>query len=216
MDWRSLRNVNPFFIAMKTLIIFNHPYEGSFCSAIRDAVKSGLRKGRHSCKVINLDKDRFDPVMREKDLRAFKLRGDEDLTIVDGVDPIVLRYKKKLVWAERIVMIFPIWWMSVPAMTKGFIDKVIFPGIAYKMEGNQLKSTLESLKQVVIISTMNTPAEVYSNEFNNSIEGSLIKGTFNKIGIHDIKWISLNMVSQSGDEKRWLWLDEIEKMFKEK
>jgi putative NADPH-quinone reductase len=106
--------------------------------------------------------------------------------------------------------------MSVPAMTKGFIDKVIFPGIAYKMEGNQLKSTLESLKQVVIISTMNTPAEVYSNEFNNSIEGSLIKGTFNKIGIHDIKWISLNMVSQSGDEKRWLWLDEIEKMFKEK
>ena len=204
------------FIAMKTLIIFNHPYEGSFCSAIRDAVKSGLRKGRHSCKVINLDKDRFDPVMREKDLKAFKLRGEEDLTLIDGVDPIVLRYKKKLEWAERIVMIFPIWWMTVPAMTKGFIDKVIFPGIAYKMEGNRLKSTLSNLKQVVIISTMNTPADIYRNEFGNSLEGSLIKGTFNQIGIHDIQWINLNMVRQSGDEKRWLWLDEIEKMFKQK
>ena len=201
---------------MKTLIIFNHPYEGSFCSAIRDAVKSGLRKGRHSCKVINLDKDRFDPVMREKDLKAFKLRGEEDLTLIDGVDTIVLRYKKKLEWAERIVMIFPIWWMTVPAMTKGFIDKVIFPGIAYKMEGNRLKSTLSNLKQVVIISTMNTPADIYRDEFGNSLEGSLIKGTFNQIGIHDIQWINLNMVRQSGDEKRWLWLDEIEKMFKQK
>ena len=201
---------------MKTLIIFNHPYEGSFCSAIREAVKSGLRKGRHQCKVINLDKDRFDPVMREKDLGAFKLRGEEDLTMLSGVDPIVLRYKKKLEWAERIVMIFPVWWMSVPAMTKGFIDKVIFPGIAYKMEGSELKTTLKDLKQVVIISTMNTPADVYRDEFNNSIEGSLIKGTFNKIGIHDIKWISLNMVTRSGEEKRWLWLDEIEKMFKQK
>ena len=201
------------FIAMKTLIIFNHPYEGSFCSAIRDAVKSGLRKGRHSCKVINLDKDRFDPVMREKDLKAFKLRGEEDLTLIDGVDPIVLRYKKKLEWAERIVMIFPIWWMTVPAMTKGFIDKVIFPGMIYKMEGGKLVSMLSRLKQVVIITTMNTPAAIYESNFGNSIEGSLIKGTFNQIGIHDIRWISLNMVKQVGDEKRWLWLDEIENEF---
>ena len=198
---------------MKTLIIFNHPYEGSFCSAIREAVKTGLRKGHHQCKVINLDKDRFDPVMRASDLELFRLRGDQDLTLVPGVDPRILRYKKKLEWAERIVMIFPVWWMNVPAMTKGFIDKVIFPGIAYRMDGNNLKSTLTSLKQVVIISTMNTPADVYRDEFDNSLEGSLIKGTFNKIGIHDIKWISLNKVVQSGDEKRWVWLDEIETMF---
>ena len=198
---------------MKTLIIFNHPYEGSFCSAIREAVKAGLRKGHHQCKVINLDKDRFDPVMRASDLELFRLRGDQDLTLVPGVDPRILRYKKKLEWAERIVMIFPVWWMNVPAMTKGFIDKVIFPGIAYRMDGNNLKSTLTSLKQVVIISTMNTPADIYRDEFDNSLEGSLIKGTFNKIGIHDIKWISLNKVVQSGDEKRWVWLDEIETMF---
>ena len=112
---------------MKTLIIFNHPYEGSFCSAIRDSVKAGLRKGNHQCKVINLDKDRFDPVIRLKDLELFKLRGNEDLNMIPGVDPKVLRYKKKLEWAERIVMIFPIWWMTMPAMTKGFIDAVISP-----------------------------------------------------------------------------------------
>ena len=198
---------------MKTLIIYNHPHEGSFCSAIRDAVESGLHKGGHEYKTINLDKDGFDPVMREKDLAAFVQAGRIGEDGLDGVDPIVLRYMKKLRWAEHIVMIFPIWWMTMPAMMKGFVDKVIFPGVVYKMEGGNLVSMLSGLKQVTVITTMNTPQDVYKEVFGNSIEGSLIKGTFNKIGIHDIRWISLNKVKQSGDEKRWLWLDEIETEF---
>jgi len=198
---------------MKTLIIYNHPHEGSFCSAIREAVHSGLKKGGHPCKVINLDKDQFDPVMRGKDLKAFVMAGRMGEEGLDGVDPIVLRYMKKLHWAEHIVMIFPVWWMTMPAMMKGFVDKVIFPGVAYKMEDGRLVSTLSDLRQVTVISTMNTPSDIYKDLFGNSLEGSLIKGTFNQIGIHDVRWISLNMVKQSGDERRWLWLDEIEQEF---
>ena len=198
---------------MKTLIIYNHPHEGSFCSAIREAVHSGLKKGGHPCKVINLDKDQFDPVMRGKDLKAFVMAGRMGEEGLDGVDPIVLRYMKKLHWAEHIVMIFPVWWMTMPAMMKGFVDKVIFPGVAYKMEDGKLVSTLSDLRQVTVISTMNTPSDIYKDLFGNSLEGSLIKGTFNQIGIHDVRWISLNLVKQCGDERRWLWLDEIEKEF---
>lgn len=198
---------------MNTLIIYNHPHEGSFCSAIRQAVSNGLKKGGHEYKIINLDKDGFDPVMREKDLKAFVQAGRTGEDGLEDVDPLVLRYMKKLRWAEHIVMIFPIWWMTMPAMMKGFVDKVIFPGVVYKMEGGKLVSMLSSLKQVTVISTMNTPSEVYKDLFGNSLEGSLIKGTFNQIGIHDVRWISLNMVKQSGDEKRWLWLDEIENEF---
>lgn len=198
---------------MKTLIIYYHPHEGSFCSALRDSVKAGLHKGQHECKTIDLDKDGFDPVMRAKDLKAFVQAGRIGEEGLDGVDPIVLRYRKKLRWAEHIVMIFPIWWMTMPATVKGFVDKVIFPGVAYKMDSGKLVSMMSELKHVTIITTMNTPAEVYRNQFCNSLEGSLIKGTFNQIGIHDIRWISLNMVKQVGDEKRWLWLDEIEKEF---
>lgn len=198
---------------MKTVIIYYHPHEGSFCSAIRDAVISGLNTGKHEYKLIDLGLDQFDPVMREKDLNAFRLAGRIGEDGLEGVDPIVMKYMKKLRWAEHIVMIFPIWWMTMPAMVKGFVDKVIFPGVVYKMEGGNLVSMLSGLKQVTIITTMNTPSDVYMDMFNNSIEGSLIKGTFNQIGIHDIRWISLNMVKQVGDEKRWLWLDEIENEF---
>lgn len=194
---------------MKTLIVYYHPYDGSYCNAILKAVQEGLKKGNHPHKTIDLLRDAFDPVMHAKDLKAFVEYGHSGDITQSDVDPLVLHYKKKLEWAERIVMIFPIWWMSVPAMMKGFIDKVIFPGIAYNMEGSQLVTRLHSLRQVVIISTMNTPADIYRDKFNNSLEGSLIKGTFNQIGIHNVQWISINLVKQSGPEMRKLWLEEI-------
>ena len=201
---------------MKTLIIYNHPYDGSFCNAIMKAVQKGLRKGGHKCKLINLDKDNFDPVMRSKDLKAFAHMSMDPESSFKELDPIVLLYKNKLEWAEQIVMIFPIWWMSLPAMMKGFIDKVIFPGVAYDMDNGRLRSRLHNLRQVTVISTMNTPAKVYKEVFGNSLEGSLIKGTFNQIGIHDARWISFNMVKQVEDETRKLWLKELEEMFNEK
>ena len=198
---------------MKTLIVYNHPYEGSFCNAILKAVQRGLKKGGHTCKVINLDKDNFDPVMRAKDLKAFAELGRGIESALMDLDPTVFRYKKKLEWADHIVMIFPIWWMSMPAMMKGFVDKVIFPGVAYDMDNGRLVSRLASLKQVTVISTMNTPADIYRDMFVNSLEGSLIKGTFNQIGVHDAEWISFNMVKQVGTEVREQWLADLEERF---
>ena len=75
---------------MKTLIVYNHPHEGSFCSAIRDAVISGLDVGGHDYKVIHLDKDGFDPVMREKDLAAFVQGGRDADMWPEGVDSLVM------------------------------------------------------------------------------------------------------------------------------
>lgn len=192
---------------MKTLIVFNHPYEGSFCNAILNAAQEGLAESGQPCKIINLDKDGFDPVMRAKDLKAFALVGREGQEALKEVDPLVMTYKKKLEWAEHLVMIFPIWWMTLPAMTKGFIDKVIFPGVAYEMDGYKLKSRLDSLEKVTIITTMNTPADVYKERFGNSIENSLIKGTFHQIGIKNVEWLSLNKVKQTSQEQRHEWLE---------
>ena len=151
--------------------------------------------------------------MRAKDLKAFAELGRGIESALMNLDPTVFRYKKKLEWADHIVMIFPIWWMSMPAMMKGFVDKVIFPGVAYDMDNGRLVSRLASLKQVTVISTMNTPADIYRDMFGNSLEGSLIKGTFNQIGIHDAEWISFNMVKQVGTEVREQWLADLEERF---
>lgn len=198
---------------MKTLIVFNHPFDGSFCNAILKSAIEGLEKTGHAYDVINLDKDGFDPVMRSKDLLAFVTAGKDKEKALAAIDPIILKYKAMLEEAEQLVMIFPIWWMTMPAMAKGFIDKVIFPAVAYDMSGGALVSRLYKLKKVTLISTMNTPSEVYKTHFNNSLEGSLIKGTFNQIGIRNVEWINLDMVRQVGQERRTEWLMQIRDIF---
>ena len=198
---------------MKTLIIFNHPYDGSFCHAILSAALEGSAEGGHHCRVIDLDKDGFDPAMRAKDLRAFMKIGRDGASALELLDPLVLEYKKKLEWAEHLAFIFPVWWMTMPAMTKGFIDKVIFPGIAYNMKDGELVCRLDSLEKVTIISTMNTPADVYKEQFGNAIESTLVKGTFNKIGIRDVDWFSFNKVKQTSLEQRQEWLELVKDIF---
>ena len=197
---------------MNTLIVFNHPYGGSFCGAILAAVERGLKTGGHKCRVINLDQDDFDPVMRSKDLLAFVGAGRAGEDAIDAIDDQVREYKEHLEWAEHLVMIFPIWWMTTPAMTKGFIDKVIFPAIAYDMKDGRLVSRL-SLRKVTVITTMNTPADIYREVFGNPLEGSLIKGTFRQIGIENIEWTSLSEVKQVSRGQREAWLEEIERRF---
>ena len=197
---------------MNTLIVFNHPYGGSFCGAILAAVERGLKTGGHKCRVINLDQDDFDPVMRSKDLLAFVGAGRAGEDALDAIDDQVREYKEHLEWAEHLVMIFPVWWMTTPAMTKGFIDKVIFPAIAYDMKDGRLVSRL-SLRKVTVITTMNTPADIYREVFGNPLEGSLIKGTFRQIGIENIEWTSLSEVKQVSRGQREAWLEEIERRF---
>lgn len=198
---------------MKTLIVFYHPYKGSFCNAILTAALEGATESGHHCRVLDLDKDNFDPVMRAKDLQVFKNVGKYGSSALEQLDPLVLEYKKKLEWAEHLAFIFPVWWMTMPAMIKGFIDKVIFPGIAYDMKDGSMISRLDSLKKVTIISTMNTPADVYKEKFGNALEGSLIKGTFNKIGINDVEWFSFNKVRQTSLEQRQEWLELVKDIF---
>lgn len=192
---------------MKTLIVYNHPYDGSFCHGILETVKASIIKSGNEIDVIELDNDSFNPVMTAEDLKGFL-----DHKIVDEK---ALDYANRLKNADNLVIIFPIWWELMPALTKGFIDKVIFPGAVYEYSKNGIgmNSTLSNLKSTTVITTMNTPKILYKIKFGNAIEKSLIRGTFKKLGFKNVKWINLDMVKFSKPEKRQKWLDNISKKF---
>lgn len=201
---------------MRVLIVFNHPYDGSYCTAILEAVKKGLQSAQHEIDLIHLDDDEFDPVMRSKDLKAFVLAAKKPQISYDLLDEQVKDYKDRIEQADHLVFIFPIWWELMPALTKGFIDKIIFPGIAYDYndKGNRMVNRLTKLKGVSMITTMNTPAVAYWALFGNAIKKALLLGTFWKIGIPNRKWISLNFVKFTSQSKREKWLHQIEQRFK--
>jgi putative NADPH-quinone reductase len=201
---------------MKVAIIFNHPYEGSFCNAILQSVISGLQKSNHEADVLHLDNDRFNPVMSAADLKRFvqmKYNAQSVEYNQPSDDPQVLDYKKRLEAADHLVFIFPIWWELMPALTKGFIDRVIFPGIAYKYEKANKMAPRLGIKGVTLITTMNTPSLLYRLFFRNAIRHAIFTGTFWKLGYKNRKWISLNMVKFVSQEKRKKWLAQMEQRF---
>ncbi len=92
----------------------------------------------------------------------------------------------------------------MPALMKGFIDKVIFPGIAYQYKdtGLGMYSLLDNLKGVTMITTMNTPPSfAYRLLFGNAIKKAMLLGTFWKIGVKNRKWINYAQVKPASDKK---------------
>lgn len=187
--------------------MFNHPYEKSYCSAILEAVTTGLQKGKHHVDLIHLDNDNFNPVMSKEDLKAFMDHAP--------IDPQVIDYNNRLKNADHLIFIFPIWWDLMPAMTKGFIDRVLSPGIVYDHHprGFGLIPLLKNLKGVTIITTMNKPKIMYWLLIGNLIRKAMLRSVFKTMGYKNLNWISHNMVKSVTQEKRVKWLYDLEKRF---
>lgn len=194
---------------MRVVIVFNHPYEGSYCSAILQSVLKGLDRVGHEADVLHLDKEGFNPVMTASDLKGF----------INGapVDPMVQAYSQRIALADHLVFIFPIWWELMPALTKGFIDRVIYPGVAYDYDKTgrwpRMIKRWHKLRGITVITTMNTPSFFYRLLFGNAIKKALFTGTFWKLGYRNRKWIKFSMVKFVPQEKRIRWLKELEERF---
>ncbi|MBR6649345.1 MAG: NAD(P)H-dependent oxidoreductase [Bacteroidaceae bacterium] len=199
---------------MRTLFIFNHPYDGSFCNALLDASLNGVSASGGESDIIHLDKDGFNPIMSSSDLKAFVTARKEPERALKMLDKQVLDYKLRLERAHHLVFIFPVWWMLMPALTKGFIDKVIFPAVAYEYGSKgQLVSRLHNLKRVTVITTMASSSAVYETIMGNAVWRALSHGTFEIIGVELCKWINFDKVSSVSPEKRCEWLQQVEDYF---
>lgn len=192
---------------MRVVIVFNHPHEGSFGNAILNAVTKGLKSANQEVDLMHLDNDEFNPVMSQADLKAFVEHKP--------VDPQVIDYNERLEKADHLIFIFPIWWDLMPAMTKGFVDRVLTPGVVYDHHprGFGLVSLLKKLNGVTVITTMNKPKIMYSLLIGNLIKKAMIKSVFKTMGYKNLKWISYNMVKSVSQEKRVKWLTDIENRF---
>ncbi|PRY97840.1 putative NADPH-quinone reductase [Marinilabilia salmonicolor] len=192
---------------MRTVIVFNHPNEGSYCNAILQSVTNGLQNVNHDVDLMHLDNDGFNPVMSKADLKAF----------IDHkpIDPQVIDYTERLKKANHLIFIFPIWWDIMPATTKGFVDRVLCPGVVYDHHprGFGLVPLLKNLKSVTIITTMNKPKIMYSLLIGNLIRKTMLRSVFKTIGYKNLHWISFTSVKSVSQKKRENWLINLENRF---
>ncbi|MEK5413969.1 NAD(P)H-dependent oxidoreductase [Paenibacillus sp. FSL L8-0708] len=152
--------------------------------------------------------DGFDPVMSHEELTAWRQKRTPD--------PLVANYQQRLIAADHIVFIFPIWWEAMPALTKGFLDKVFAKGIVYEetKPGRPFKCLLPNIKGVSLLTVMNTPNFFYRWIFGNPITKILFRGTFRKMGIRkNLRWYNYAGMSDRSLEERVKHLDKTEQRF---
>jgi NAD(P)H dehydrogenase (quinone) len=183
---------------MYTTIIFAHPWHGSFNKAILDTVIRELERQRKDYRVIDLYKDGFNPVMQESDLAIYS-KGQT-------LDPLVKKYQRMLDETDELIFIFPIWWFNIPAVLKGFFDKVMLKNFAYTETSIGLKGKLNHITKTTIFSTSEFPTIYVNLVKGNPIKGVLIKGTLKGVGLRNIRWFNSGMTTSGSRRKKEKYL----------
>ena len=123
---------------MNTLIVSAHPEPASFGRALADAAMSALRELGHEVRLIDLYAEDFDPVVRpaqflsRKDPTYFETMGEQAHAAAGGcVAADVGASQQQLIWCDTLILHFPLWWWSMPAIMKGWIDRVFASDFAY-------------------------------------------------------------------------------------
>ena len=136
---------------MNALVVYCHPVEGSFCSAMRDAAISGLRAAGHTVDLIDLAAEHFNPVMSMSEWDTYQ-QGNGDVPV--GLERDVALVKS----AEIIVFVYPTWWGGLPAQLKGWLERVMLPGTAFVFnENNKVRPGLVNIRRIHIASTFGSP-----------------------------------------------------------
>lgn len=130
----------------KILIVNGHPNKESLNFALAEAYKKGAAESGAEIKEINIADLQFNPNLQY----GYKKRTE--------LEPDLLESWEKIKWAEHLVFVFPIWWGGMPAMLKGFFDRLFLPGFAFQYRKNSVWwDKLLTGKSAHIIATMDTP-----------------------------------------------------------
>ncbi|MDP4272480.1 MAG: NAD(P)H-dependent oxidoreductase [Bacteroidota bacterium] len=185
---------------MKHLVVFCHPGKRSFCNAILDRLVIELESVNAEVRVRDLYALDFDPVLTNGDVIAMK-NG--------SALPDVREEQNHIRWADVITFIYPIWWTGMPALMKGYIDRVFSYGFAYGSCTDGVNGLLSS-KKVNIINTMGTAEDIYKgNGMIYSMNQTIDHGIFEFCGMEVENHLYLGAVTASDEQRREEMLSKV-------
>ncbi len=189
---------------MKNILLINgHPDPESYNCALANAYVKGANNSTAKLQTIQINKLDFNPNLQ------FGYRKRTEL------EPDLLDAQQKLLWADHIVWIYPVWWGSVPAILKGFIDRVFLPGFAFKKrEGSVWWDKYFIGKTSRIICTLDQPTWYYRIINRAPSHHAMKKLTMNFIGVKSVKITSIGPLRLSKESFRKKWLTKIEALGK--
>ncbi len=132
---------------MRVLVVYCHPVPESFCASVRDTAMAALAAAGHETRLLDLYAEGFDPVMG-----ADERRGSNDHS---PADPPLGPPVAALRWAAPVVFVYPTWWYGLPAMLKGWLDRVWAIDVAFELpkDGGQIRPLLTHIRKIGVVTT---------------------------------------------------------------
>ncbi len=188
--------------AMKKILIINcHPNTDSFNFGIHDAYKKGAVSAGAELKEIIIRNLQFNPNLQF----GYQKRTE--------LEPDLLDAWEKIKWAEHLVWIHPVWWGGLPAIAKGFIDRLFLPGFAFQYRKNSVWwDKLLAGRTAHIITTLDQPSWYYRFAFGRPSVNQLKKSTLEFCGIKPVKVTYIGPIKNSAADMRENWLRKINMM----
>jgi len=185
----------------KILIIIGHPDKESFSFGLAEAYKKGAIASGADVKEIVVRDLNFNPNLQ----LGYRKRTDLEPDLIDA--------QNKIKWAEHLVWIYPVWWGSIPAIMKGFIDRVFLPGFAFqKRENSVWWDKLLKDKSARLISTLDQPAWYYWLIYRQPSNNAMKKLTMHFCGIKPVRVTTIGPIRLSKVAYRLSWLKKIERL----
>ena len=187
----------------KIVIILGHPDSASYCGHLAATYAEAAGASGHSVRFFKLGDVTFDPILR---------RGyGQSQELESGLKEI----QEAITWAEHMVFVFPVWWGSMPALLKGFIDRVFLPGYAFKYRANSpLTDRLLTGRSAQAIVTMDAPLWYDRWVYRSPWRYQLKRCILGFCGIKPVEFISFGTLRRAGDAQRRKWIGQIKDLAK--
>lgn len=181
---------------LKVLIVMGHPRRDSLCASLAAAYRDGAERAGARVEELQVGELAFNPDVHLADIRRQVLEDD------------IRRAQQRMAWADHLVFVYPTWWGTMPARLKGFLDRVLTPGFAFKRSpaGDGFVPLLKG-KSAELLTTMDTPRWVYRWLFRAPGNNAMRRATLGFCGINVVRAANFGPVETSSPEDRARWLE---------
>ncbi len=189
---------------MQVVVVLAHPNSDSFSHAIAHRACVGLRGAGHEVHVLDLCAQGFRAAMSLDDHVAY--HGDHP-----AIDPMVADHGALVLRADALVFVYPTWWSSLPAILKGWLERVMVPGVAFVFnDKGKVRPGLTNVRRIVGISTYGSPRS-YVRLINDNGRRTLTRALRLNTGLRTrTSWLGLYAIDSATAAQRSKFLDRVE------
>jgi putative NADPH-quinone reductase len=183
---------------MKVYILLAHPSKISFNGALADAYEQKAKELGHEVRRQNLGDMDFDPILWERD------------KTIQELEPDLIKAQENILWCQKWVIFYPIWWGSVPALLKGFIDRTLHSGFAYKYhDSGPFWDKLLKGRSAHLITTCDAPWFWIYFMYRNSDINMMKQATLKFCGFDPVKTTRLDRIRNRSKKELDKFVDKI-------